>query len=168
MIAADKAQDIASALRLAEEFRLKIWLDSASECYLLLDEIKAANAAVIIHPTMARATGDRENLSFETASKLAEAGIPFAFQSGYEPYVPKTRVVLFEAGLAAAHGLGMERTLKAVTLDAAELLGIEKRVGSLTVGKDADVALFDGDPFEYTTHCVGVVIDGNVVSEVQR
>jgi imidazolonepropionase-like amidohydrolase len=168
LVTADRSQDIASALRLAKEFKLKIWIDSGAESYLLIDEILEAGASVIIHPSMARAVSDRENMSFETAAKLHEAGIPLAFQSGFEPYVPKTRVVLFEAALAAAHGLGFEKTLKALTLDSATLLGIQDRVGSLEAGKDADIALYDGDPLEYTSHCVGVVIDGKVVSEIHR
>ena len=118
--------------------------------------------------TMMRAVGEAENLSFETASKLAEAGIPFAIQSGYESYVPKTRVVLLEAGVAAGHGLTFDQALRSITIDAARIIGVDDRVGSLEVGKDGDVAIYDGDPFEYTSHCVGVVIEGNVVSEVVR
>jgi imidazolonepropionase-like amidohydrolase len=135
---------------------------------LLIDEIKAAGVPVILHPTMQRAIGDQENLSFETAAKLVAAGIPVALQSGYEAYVPKTRVVLFEAGVAAANGLSQQQALRAITLDAAKILGIDKRVGSLEVGKDGDVALYDGDPLEYTTHCVGTIIDGRVVSDSPR
>lgn len=168
MITADRAQDITSALRLAKEFEIKIWLDGACEAYLLIDEIKAAGVPVIIHPTMQRAIAEHENLSFETASKLVAAGIPVALQSGFEAYVPKTRVVLFEAALAAANGLTFEQALRTVTLDAAKILGIDARVGSLEVGKDGDIALYDGDPFEYTTHCTGCVINGQVASEVVR
>ena len=123
---------------------------------------------VIIHPTMYRATGETENPSFETAATLRRAGIPIALQSGFEPYVPRTRVVLFEAGLAAAHGLEFEEALATITIDAAKILSIDDRVGSLEVSKDADLALFDGDPFEYTSHCIGVVTDGVVVSEQAR
>lgn len=168
MVTADRAQDIANALRLAKEFDLKIWLDGAAESYLLVDEIRAAGVPVLIHPTMTRATGERVNLSFETASKLVAAEIPVALQSGYEAYVPKTRVVLFEAGMAAANGLTFEQALATITVDAAKILGVDDQVGSLEVGKDGDVALYDGDPFEYTTHCIGVVIDGNVVSRDER
>jgi imidazolonepropionase-like amidohydrolase len=168
MITAHRAQDIASALRLAKEFEIKIWLDGATEAYLLLDEIKAAGVPVIVHPTMQRAFGEQENLSFETASKLVAAGIPVALQSGYEAYVPKTRVVLFEAAVAAANGLKFDQALRTITIDAAKILGIENRVGSLEVGKDGDVALYDGDPFEYTSHCVGCVIQGRVVSDKIR
>jgi imidazolonepropionase-like amidohydrolase len=168
MVTADRAQDIASALRLANEFDITLWLDSAAESYLLVDEIKAAGVPVIIHPTMARAVSERENLSFETASKLVSAGIPVALQSGYESYVPKTRVILFEAAMAAANGLSFEQALATITIDAARILGVDDRVGSLAVGKDGDVALYDGDPFEYTTHCIGVVINGEIVSQTVR
>lgn len=168
LITADRAQDIASALRLAEEFGLRIWLDSAAEGYLLADEIKDAGVPVIVHPPMYRAWGDRKNQSFETPAILRKAGIRVAMQSGFEDYVPKTRVVLFEAAIAAANGLSFEEALAAVTMDAAGILGVSDRIGSLEVGKDADVALYDGDPFEYTSHCIGVIINGQVVSETRR
>ena len=61
-----------------------------------------------------------------------------------------------------------EDALATITIDAAKILGVDKRVGSIEPGKDADVALYDGDPFEYTTHCVGTMIDGRVVSEEKR
>ena len=168
LITAHKAQDITSALRLAKEFNIRIVLDGVSEAHLMLDEIKASGFPVIVHPAMARAGGDTESLSLTTASKLKAAGIPTAMQSGYEGYVPKTRVVLFEGALAAANGLSKADTLAMLTIDAARLLGIDGRTGSLAVGKDADIALYDGDPFEYTTHCIGTIIDGKVVSEVIR
>lgn len=168
LITAHRAQDISSALRLAREFNVKIWLDGAAESYLLIDDIKAAGVPVIIHPAMQRAFEDRENQSFTTAAQLSEAGIPIAMQSGFEAYVPKVRVVLFEAAIAAAHGLSQEKALAAMTIDAARILGVADRVGSLEVGKDGDIALYDGDPLEYTTHCTGVVIDGQIVSETTR
>jgi imidazolonepropionase-like amidohydrolase len=165
MVTANRSQDIDGVLRLAHEFNIKLILDGASESYLLLNEIKAAGVPVIIHPTMTRAFGETENLSFETASKLHKAGIPVALQSGYESYVPKTRVVLFEAAVAAANGLTFDQALATITIDAARILGVDGRVGSLEPGKDGDLALYDGDPFEYTSHCTGVVINGQVVSE---
>lgn len=168
MVTAHRVRDITNALRLAEEFGLRLWLDGAAEAHQLLPQIKAAGVPVLLHPTMTRAFGETENLSLATAAQLADAGIPFALQSGYESYVPKTRVVLFEAAVAAGHGLGFARALAAVTRDAAQLLGIADRVGTLAVGKDGDLALFDGDPFEYTSHCTGVVIEGEVVSQLVR
>lgn len=168
MVTADRAQDIATALRIAEEFDIKIWLDSGAEAYLLIDELKKAQVPVLIHPLMYRAAGDRENLSMETPARLQQARLPIAFTSGFEGYVPKVRVVLFEAAIAQANGLLVEQTLGMLTIEAAKILGIADRVGSLEVGKDADLALYDGNPFEYTTHCVGVVINGQVVSDKPR
>jgi imidazolonepropionase-like amidohydrolase len=64
--------------------------------------------------------------------------------------------------------LSFERALAQVTNDAARLLGVADRIGTLEVGKDGDIALFDGDPFEYTTHCIGTVIEGELVSAGER
>jgi imidazolonepropionase-like amidohydrolase len=165
LVTANRATDILAALRLAKEFNIRIVLDGAADAYLLIDQIKAAGIPVVVHATMARAGGETENLTFENASRLAKAGIPVALQSGYENYVPKTRVVLFEAGVAAANGLLFEQALSSVTIGAAKILGIANRVGSIEAGKDGDLVLFDGDPFEYTTHVVGVVINGQIVSQ---
>ncbi len=168
LVTANRHHDIVTALRIAEEFDIRIVLDSAAEAYLVMDEIRAAGVPVILHPGMARAAGDRENLSFTTAAKLIGAGLRVAFQSGYESYVPKTRVLLFEAAVTLPHGVAFEDALSAVTIDAARILGIDDRVGSLEVGKDGDLALYSGDPFEYTTQAVGTVIDGELVSDEPR
>lgn len=165
LVTCHRAQDIDSALRIADEFKLRLWLDGAAESYVILDRVRLAGVPVILHPSMERAWGDRENMTFETAAKLRKAGVVVALQSGYEDYVPKTRVVLFEAAIAAANGLTFEEALATITIDAAKILDIDRRVGSLEPGKDGDIALYDGDPFEYTTHCVSVVIDGKVVSD---
>ncbi|MBR9760567.1 amidohydrolase family protein [bacterium] len=164
LINAHRHQDIAAALRLREEFGFDLILDGASEAYLLLNEIKAAGIPVIVHPTMARPYGDLENMTFTLAAQLHKKGIPFAFQSGYEKYVPKTRVVHFEAALAAAYGLPQEIALAACTLYPAQILDLDDKIGSLQKGKDADLALFDGDPLETTTHTTYVIIDGKLVS----
>ena len=169
LVTAHRSRDILTALRIREELGgFPMVLDGAAEAYEVLDEIRDSGVPVLIHPTMYRSGGETENLSFETASKLRAAGIPFALQSGFEGYVPKSRLVLFEAALAAANGLTFEQALATITIDAARLLGIAGRVGSLEPGKDGDVALYDGDPFEYASHCIGVVIEGEVVSEERR
>jgi imidazolonepropionase-like amidohydrolase len=169
LVTVNRATDIISALRVAEEFGIRLVLDSAAEAYLVADRIKAADVPVIVHPTMRRAgMGETENLSFETAATLRKAGIRVALQSGYEGYVPKTRVALFEAAVAAANGLDTEAALATVTFDAARILGVDDRVGALRAGLDGDVAIFDGDPFEYTTHCTTVVINGRVVTAEPR
>jgi imidazolonepropionase-like amidohydrolase len=158
-------QDILSVLRLAREFGFKVILDGVADAPLVLKEIQESGFPVLLHPTMTRPSADLENASMGTAAKLQSAGILFALQSGYEAYVPKTRVVLFEAALAAANGLTFEQALAAITINPARILGIEDRVGTLAPGKDADLALFDGDPFEYTSHCTGTVVSGVVVSD---
>ncbi len=168
MVTAWQAQDIMSALRLRQEFGIDVVIDGGAESYLVIDALKQAGVPVILHPPMARQSGELENASFTTPARLREAGIPFALQSGYEGYVPKTRVVLWEAAIAAAHGLPREAALASITLDAARILGIERRVGSLEVGKDGDVALFSGDPLEYTSRVTGVVIEGEIVSRATR
>ncbi len=165
LITAQRVPDIYAALRLQREFGFRLVLDGAAEVYQILEDVQAAGVPVLLHPTMARLSGGTRNATVETAALLAERNIPFAFQSGYESYVPKTRVVLFEAAVAAAHGLGRERALAALTREAARLLGIDSRVGTLEVGKDGDLALFDGDPLETTSHVCGVVIEGELVEQ---
>lgn len=169
LVTVNRATDIDAALRIAAEFGIRIVLDSAAEAYLVADRIKAAGMPVIVHPSMRRGgAGETENISFETAATLRAKGIPVALQSGFEGYVPKTRVALFEAAVAAANGLTTEQALATITTDAAAILGVADRVGALKAGMDGDVAVFDGDPFEYTTHCTAVVIDGRVVGEDPR
>ncbi|MFO7844982.1 MAG: amidohydrolase family protein, partial [Balneolaceae bacterium] len=163
LITAHTSHDIMTALRLQEEFGFRLLLDGAAEAYMVMDEIKEAGVPVIIHPTMMRTGGDGENASFETAGKLADAGIPVVFQSGYEAYVPKTRVVHFEAAIAVANGMEYRHAMDALTIDAARVLEIDDRTGSLERGKEADIALFNGDPFEYTTTTRSVLIGGQVV-----
>lgn len=165
LVSAHTAHDIITALRIQREFGFPMILEGASEAYAVLDEIKEADIPVIIHPLMIRPFGESKNASMETPAKLREAGISFAFQSGFESYVPKTRLARFEAAIAAANELGFDGALYALTLGAAEILGIEDRVGSLEEGKDADIVLYDGDPFEYVTHIEGVIINGEVVYE---
>lgn len=169
VIEAHRHSDIMTALRLAKEFDFRLILSGASDAHLLIEEIRAAGVPVLLHPTMMRARGPEvEHFSFTTAARLVEAGIPVALQGGYESYVPKTRVVLFEAAMTLAHGLDFDQALSLVTLSPARILGIEDRVGSLETGKDGDLALFDGDPFEYTTRVIGSVIDGRQVSDTPR
>jgi len=165
LLTAQRATEILAALRLQREFGFDLVLDGAAEAYLVTDEIRAAGVPVILHPTMARHSGSMENATLETAGILREAGIEVALQSGYEPYVPKTRLVLFEAAMAAAYGLPFDEALRTITLAPARILGVDHRVGSLEVGKDGDLVLFDGDPFEYLTRVCGVIVDGHVTDE---
>lgn len=163
LVTVHRAHDIQATIRLQKEFGFPMVLDGVAEAYMVMDEIKEGGYPVFVHASMIRPGGDAKNASMETAGKLYKAGIPVAFQSGFEGYVPKTRVVLFEAGVAAANGLGKDNALKMLTIDAAKILGIDKRVGSLEKGKDADIAMFNGDPLEYLTQVTGVIINGEKV-----
>ncbi|HSR68809.1 MAG TPA: amidohydrolase family protein [Acidobacteriota bacterium] len=165
LVTAHRSRDILAAIRLAEEFGFNLVLDGAAEAHLITEKIMAADVPVILHAPGMRHFGEAENATFEAGPRLRDAGITFCYQTGYEGYVPKTRVLLFEAGWAASNGLLWDEALAAVTIDAARILGVDDRVGSLEVGKDGDVVLYDGDPFEYTTHVTGVIIDGQVVSQ---
>lgn len=167
LVTAHRANDILTLLRVGREFpSVRLILDGGAEAYLVLDALREAGISVVLHPTMIRMGGETQNAAFTTAAALHQAEIPFAIQSGYEAYVPKTRVVLFEAAAAAAHGLPREAALASITRNAAEILGLADRLGTLEPGKDADLALFDGDPLETTTHTCAVIVDGRVASEV--
>lgn len=163
LVSAHREQDLRSALRLREEFGIPLVLDGAAEAYLMTDAIAAAGVPVLLHPPMARQFGELENASFASARLMHEAGIPFALQSGFESYVPRTRVVLWEAAIAASYGLPFAEALASVTSQAASILGIADRVGSIEIGKDGDLVLFNGDPFEYTSQVIGVVIEGELL-----
>jgi imidazolonepropionase-like amidohydrolase len=168
LITAHRSIDILDALRLQREFGFRLVLDGASEAYLVIPQLQAAQVPVILHPTMMRTGGSTRNAAVTTAKALIDAGIPVALQSGFEGYVPKTRVVLFEAGMATTYGLTTEQALGTITTAAARILGLQDRLGSLERGKDGDVVVFDGDPFEFTTHVCAVTIQGEIVSNECR
>jgi imidazolonepropionase-like amidohydrolase len=164
IFSAHRADDLATALRLAQEFGLQGQLSLATEAYLMADAIAATNVPVLVHPSMQRpGTPETFNTTLNNAAILADKNIPLAIVSAYESYVPKTRVPLYEAAIAMVNGLGYDRALKAITLDAARILKIDADYGSLDPGKVADVVLYDGDPLEYTTHVTHVVLGGRLV-----
>jgi imidazolonepropionase-like amidohydrolase len=165
LFAAHRADDLCTALRLAKEFKLQARLELATEGYLIADRLTEAKVPVVVHPTMQRpgATMETYHSQLGNAAVLADHKIPLAIGTGFEAYVPKTRVLRHEAAIAMVNGLGRERTLRAVTLDAARILGIDGARGSIDKGKAADLVLFDGDPFEHATHVTHTLIDGRVV-----
>jgi len=163
LFSAHREDDIMTAVRIAREFGLDFILSQATEGYLVAEHLARAGVPVLMGPTMQR-IGDlqRQHTCLEGAALLAEKGIPIAITSGFEGYVPKTRVVLFEAAVAAVNGLGYENALRAITLDAAKSLRIQKDYGSIEPGKVADLVLFDGDPFEYTSHVQKTFVAGKL------
>ncbi|HWG46911.1 MAG TPA: amidohydrolase family protein [Gemmataceae bacterium] len=166
IFAAHRSDDMSTALRLAKEFSLRPRLDLATEGYLLADSLAEAKVPVVVHPTMQR-PGSMETYHSHlcNASVLTKHHIPLAIGTGFEAYVPKTRVLRHEAAIAMVNGLGYDRALQAITLDAARILGIDGQRGSIDKGKAADLVLFDGDPFEHTTHVTYTLIDGRVVHD---
>jgi imidazolonepropionase-like amidohydrolase len=162
---AHREHDIATVLRIAKEFNIKPIINYGTEGYLMRDTLLAADATVIAAPTMQRSSGEKQNASLEAAKLLHDAQVPFVFSSGYEGYVPKTRVLLWEIAIAVANGLDKQAAIDAATIVPAELWGISDKVGSIEAGKHADLVLYQGDPFEYTSKVTGVYIEGVRVSE---
>ncbi|MHB1424328.1 MAG: amidohydrolase family protein [Gemmataceae bacterium] len=164
IFAAHRADDLCTALRLAKEFKLSPRLDLATEGYLIADRLAEAKVPVVVHPTMQR-PGSMETYHSHlgNAAVLAKHKIPLAIGTGFESYVPKTRVLRHEAAMAMVNGLGYDHALRAITLDAARILGIAGQRGSIDTGKIADLVLFDGDPFEHATHVTHTLIEGRVV-----
>jgi imidazolonepropionase-like amidohydrolase len=164
VFSAHRADDIGTALRLAREFKLQALLDLATEGYLVADAIAEAKTPVVVHPTMQRiSTLETFNSHLGNAAAMADRKIPVAIGTSFEGYVPKTRVLRHEAAIAMVNGLGFDRALRAVTLDAARILQISDRFGSLEVGQEADLVLYDGDPFENATHVTNTIIEGRIV-----
>jgi imidazolonepropionase-like amidohydrolase len=165
LFAAHRADDLLTGLRLAKEFGLDCRLELATEGYLIAEELAKAKVPVVVHPPMQRAGSSMETYHSQLANAAVQAGkgVPLAIGTSFEGYVPKTRVLRHEAAVAAVNGLGHDKALAAITLDAAKILGIEKERGSIESGKVADLVLYDGDPFEHTTHVTGTLIEGRVV-----
>src|SRR6202044_49742 len=139
--------DLITGLRIAKEYDLQAMLTLATEGYLIPEEIQDAKVPVIVHPTMQRAsTPETFHGHLGNAAFLVERKIPTAICTAFEGYVPKTRVLRYEAAIAAVNGLGHERALKSITLDAAKILGIDGQYGTIEPGKIADLVLYDGDP----------------------
>jgi imidazolonepropionase-like amidohydrolase len=158
-----RADDIDTAIRIGTEFHLKYMLASVTEGYLIRDKIRQAGVPCLVGAIMQPFENlQTSNATYENAALLQQAGIPIAIMTGYVGYVPKSRVLLFETAIAAANGLGTEPALRAITISAAKILGIDDRTGSLAKGKDADIVVFDGDPFEYTSHVQQVLVQGEV------
>lgn len=165
-IHAHRADDILTGLRLAKEFNLKVTIDHCTEGYMITDVLKERlleqGAGIIIGPLLSeRSKIELKNLSFAAPRVLEEADIPFAMMTDH-PVIP-IQFLALQAGIAVREGLSEETALRSITRYAAEIVGIDDRVGTLEAGKDADIAVFDGHPFDYRTHCVLTLINGNIV-----
>lgn len=159
---AHRADDILTAVRIAGEFGLRMTIDHCSEGHLIMDELKAAGFPAIVGPDMAsRNKIEVQNMAFKTAGLLSQNGILTAITTDHP--VSMIQFLPICAGLAVKAGMDMEEGLKAITINAAVICGVADRVGSLAVGKDADIAIFDGNPMEVFTRNLCTIIDGKIV-----
>ncbi len=159
---AHRADDILTAIRIAKEFDLNLTLDHCTEGHLIAKEIKESGFPAIVGPTLStRNKIETQNADFKTAGILHKEGVKVAITTDH----PVTRIqdLPICAGFAAKEGLGIEEGLKAITINAAEICNVSNRVGSIEVGKDADIAIFDGNPMEVFTKTMYTIIDGEVV-----
>jgi len=159
---AHRADDILTSIRIAKEFGVKITLEHCTEGHLISHHIAEEGLSVVVGPSFGdRSKFELKNLTFETPGVLAAAGIKVAIMTDH-PVVPLHYLPMC-AGLSVKAGMEEEEALKAITINAAEILEVEDRVGSIKVGKDADIVVWDKHPFELDSHVLTTIIDGQVV-----
>lgn len=161
---AHRADDILTAIRIANEFGLDYTLDHCTEGYLIADILKEENAKVIIGPLFTeRSKVELNQLTNKAAKILYDAGVKFALMTDSpvipEQYLPVTAAVLVKDGLPEMEAL------KAITINAAEILGVGDRVGSIEPGKDADIAIFNAHPLDFRAVAQYVLVDGKIVHQ---
>ncbi len=164
-IHAHRADDILTALRIAREFDIRVTLDHCTEGYMIPDLIKKGiedtGAGVIIGPLLSdRSKIELRNQSYSAPRVLYENGIEFAMMTDH-PVIPEQYLPIC-AGLAVREGLPEYEALKSITINAAKITGLDDRIGSIEPGKDADIAVFNGDPLEVKTRCVMTIINGRI------
>ena len=160
---AHRADDIFTALRIAKEFDVDITLDHCTDGHLIAEDLAKEGKPAIVGPTFGeRSKYELKNKTFDTPRVLYEAGIKIAINTD-SPVIPLEHLSLC-AGLAHKAGLPMIEALKAITINAAEIVGIDDRVGSIEVGKDADIVIFDGNPIkDVDSKTYMTIIDGKIV-----
>ncbi len=165
---AHRADDIFTALRIAKEFDVDITLDHCTEGHLIVDELVKEGKGVLVGPTLGdKSKFELKNKSFETPKAMNEAGLTMGIITD-APVIPLEYLSLC-AGLAVNAGLDEQEAWKAITINPAKITGIADRVGSLEVGKDADVAIFRGNPItdlQYKTEYT--IINGEIVAGERR
>lgn len=159
---AHMAHDILTAIRIAKEFDVDLTLDHCTEGHLIADEIRESGFPAIVGPDLAfRSKIEVANADFKTPGILHDAGVLVSITTDHP--VTLIQILPICAGLAAKHGLGQEEALHALTINAAKICRVNDRVGSLAPGKDADLCIYDGNPMEVFSQCIGTIIDGKVV-----
>ena len=159
---AHRADDILTAIRIAKEFDIDITIDHGTESHLIVDEIKASGFPVISGTELtSKSKLEVQNMNFKCNRILHEAGVLFSITTDHP--VALIQYLPICAGLAVKYGLPMEEGLKAITINAARICRVDDRVGSLRCGKDADIAVFSGNPMEVFTKTLYTIIDGKIV-----
>ena len=167
-IHAHRADDILTAIRICRKFKLRYTLDHCTEGYLITDKLKEALSedceGIIVGPLLTdRSKIELKNLSFKAPKVLEQAGIEYAMMTDH-PVTPEQYLPICTA-VAVREGASEEGALKAITINAAKITGIADRVGSIEVGKDADIAVFSGHPFDFRSRCVLTLVNGKVAHE---
>jgi len=172
MLEADRASDIESALKVARDYGVKLIISGAAEAWMVADKLAAAHVPVMTGamnniPSSFSSLGTRQ----ENAGLLRRAGVTVMIignAGGGDEDAFNVRNVRFEAGNAVAYGMARDDALRAITMTPAEVFGVADRVGSLQVGKDADVVVWSGDPLEFATQPEHVFIRGREVHATTR
>lgn len=163
-IHAHQQDDIVTAIRISEEFGLNATIEHATEGHLIADYLKEHNQRVIIGPTLgSKSKYELRNKTFESARILKEHGVDFAIMTDH-PVIHLANA-LTQVGIFVREGLSELDGFKAVTIDAARINQIDDRVGSIEVGKDADIVIWDGHPLHYLTKTKTVMINGEIVHQ---
>ncbi|WP_251208313.1 amidohydrolase [Acetatifactor aquisgranensis] len=162
-----RVDDIFTAVRIAKEFGLKMTLDHCSEGHLIAEELAAEGFPAIVGPDLAsRSKIEVQNMAFKTVGVLNQAGVMTAITTDHPVSLISSLPLC--AGMAVKSGLSLEEGYKAITIHPAVICGVADRVGSLEVGKDADIAVFTGNPMEVFTRTLYTIIDGEVVYEADE
>lgn len=157
-----QANDIYTAIRIAKEFHLRLALDHCTDGSLIADDLAKEGYPVAVGPTLGHATKiELKNKSFDTPGDLARAGCQVSIITD-SPVIPQQYLALC-AGLAVKSGMDEFDALQAITLNAARHIGVEDRVGSLEIGKDADIVIAAGNPLISDTKIQYVLIGGKTV-----
>lgn len=159
---AHRADDVATAIRICEEFDVEMSWEHATEGHRIADYIAEKKVPAVWGPSLtSRGKWEMRELGYGTPKVMFDAGVKFAIQT--DAPGSTIRFLPICAALSVKEGLPYDYALKAITIIPAEILGVADRVGSLEVGKDADLRLLTGDPLEYLTKCQKVIINGEVV-----
>ncbi len=164
---AHRADDILTAIRLAEEFGYRLIIDHGTEAYRIAGILAEKHIPVVVGPLLSsRYKVELRGKTMKTPAILAEHGVTFALTTDH-PVTP-IRLLPVEAGLAMREGLSFNDALKAVTINAARILGVDERVGSLEEGKDADIVVLSGRPFDMLTRTMYTIINGRIVYRAEE